>query len=78
MAADAWRVLVGADHHGHGVPADQAFDAPFDFAAAGEGSLPRLSDGVDVGCVGGEGDLDAAAKGFVLELGQQVAGPAVP
>src|SRR5262249_22237980 len=41
----------------------------------GEGRLPVRRDGVDIGRVGGEGDLDAAADGLVLELGEQVAGP---
>ena len=34
MAADAGIVLVGADHHGHGVPAIEALDAALDFAVA--------------------------------------------
>src|SRR5205823_2367659 len=63
------------DDHGHGVPADQALDAPLDVAVAGEGRLLAGGDGVDVGGVGGEGQLDALADGLVLQLGQQVAGP---
>ena len=39
VAADAAVVLVGAHHHGHRVPADQALDAPLDGAVARVGDL---------------------------------------
>src|SRR5262249_9129383 len=74
VPAGAGLVLVGPHDDGHGVPAGQAFDAPLDLAAAGEGWLPVAADGVDVGRVGGEGDLDPAADRLVLELGEQEAG----
>ena len=34
MAAHAGIAVIGIDHHGHGVPAGQALDAPFDLAIA--------------------------------------------
>jgi hypothetical protein len=36
VAADARMLAVGSHHHGHGVPADDALDAPLDLAAAGK------------------------------------------
>src|SRR5207237_1404805 len=74
VAAEGAVLLVGADDHGHGVPADDALDATFEVAAAGEARLFADGDGVDVGRVGGEGEADAAGVGLVLELGQEVAG----
>src|SRR5664279_1817410 len=44
VAADAWMVAIGADHHRHGVPADEALDPPFDLAVA---RVNRLSLGRD-------------------------------
>ena len=35
MTADAVFGAVRAHHHGHGVPAHEAFDSPLDFAATG-------------------------------------------
>ena len=49
VASDAVFFAVGADDHCHGVPADDAFDAAFEFAAAGVGGLGFDGDGVDVG-----------------------------
>ena len=74
MAAEGAVELVGLDDHGHGVPADQALDAAFEIAVAGEGGLVVRRDGVDVRRVGGEGQFDAVAIGFVLQPGNQVPG----
>ncbi len=71
VAADGRVFLVGVDDHRHRVPADQALDAPFQLAVAGEQRLSREGDGVDVGRVGGERDFDAAANGLVFELTEQ-------
>ena len=35
VAADAVRLAVGAHHHRHRIPADEALDPPLDFLAAG-------------------------------------------
>jgi hypothetical protein len=39
VAANALLHLVGANHHGEGVPADEALDAAFHLLAAGEWRL---------------------------------------
>jgi hypothetical protein len=59
-------------HHGHGVPAHQALDAALDLAAAGVRRLLIGVDGVDVGGVGGERQLDAAGV-RVIPLPEQLA-----
>ncbi len=73
VAADAVFVTVGAHHHGHGVPADQALDAALDLAAARVGHLLVGVDGVDVGGVGGERQLDAAGVGVAAQFAEQPA-----
>ena len=49
VAADAGVVFVGAHHHGHRVPADQALDAPFQGAVARVGHFFVDRNGVDIG-----------------------------
>ena len=49
VAADPGVVLVGPDHHGHGVPAVEALDAPLDFAVTRIGNFFLHRNGVDVG-----------------------------
>ena len=73
VAADAVFVAVGAHHHGHGVPADQALDAALDLAAARVGHLLVGVDGVDVGSVGGERQLDAVGVGMATQFAEQPA-----
>ena len=75
VAADAVLGLVGLHHHGERVPADEALDAPLDLAAAGERRLVVGGNRVDVGCVGGERQLDAVAARVVAQLAQQLADP---
>ncbi len=48
VAADAGIVFVLADHHGHGVPAREALDAPLHGAVAGVGNFLIGTDGVHV------------------------------
>src|ERR1019366_6480341 len=48
VAADAGVVLVLAHHHGHRVPADEAFDAALHGAIARIGDLVFGANGVDV------------------------------
>ena len=49
MSADAFLNLVGADHHGHGIPAHQALDAALHFLAAGKWRLLPRRDRILVG-----------------------------
>ena len=78
VAADALFQLVRLDHHRQRVPAHQALDAALDFAAAGKRRLLGRGDGVDVGGVGGERWLDAAATGMILEERQEPGDPCRP
>ena len=71
MAADAGIVLVGAHHHGHGVPADQALDAPLHGAVAGVGHFFLDRNRVDVGCIQLWG-VRAVKRRAVDEAAQQV------
>ena len=73
VAADAFFLLVGADHHGHGVPADDVADLAFKLEDAGVGWLLVCRDGVDVGRVGREGNPDALAVGVQGEFAQDFA-----
>ena len=84
VAADPVRVAIGADHHRHRVPADEALDPPLDLLAAGERGLLVGRDGVDVGrdrrerqrhsahprmmADGGEEPLDAAAVSLLDDV----------
>ncbi len=68
VAADGAVFLVSLDDHGHGVPADEALEAAFHLAVAGEERLLGGGDGVDIRRVGGKGDVDAADIGLVFEL----------
>src|SRR5258708_759084 len=72
MTPDAGIVLVGTDHHAHGVPADQALYAALECAVAGIRLLLVDGDGVDVGreqvLFGG----DAILRGVVRQTVQQV------
>ena len=76
VAADARFHPVGPDHHGHGIPADDALDAPFDFPAARVDRLPVRRDGVDVGGVGGKGQVNAQGQCPMLERFEQPDHPA--
>ena len=78
VAADAVFSLVGAHDHRHGVPADEALDAALDVGAAGHQHLLVGGDGVDVGRVGGERELDAVLAGVNRQFAEQArdfAGP---
>ena len=71
VAADALFRLVRAHHHRRGVPADQALDAALEVGAAGHRHLLVGGNGVDVGRVGGERQLDAVLGGVKRQLAQQ-------
>ena len=75
VPADAVALLVGPHHHGHGVPADDALDAPFDVAPPGKHRLAIGRDGIDVGGVGRIGEADALFLGVGLQVAQQFDDP---
>ena len=75
MAANPGLSPVGPYNHGHGVPADNRLDAPFDLTVAGINRLLVTGDGVDVGRIGGKGDADALFLGSDLQQPQQLANP---
>jgi len=63
-------VLVLAHHHGHGVPTDEAFDAPLHGAVARVRQLAFGTDRVDIRGieeVGNTGALGARAVGQLLQ-----------
>ena len=61
MTTDGTFPPVGPDDHGHGVPPDDALNAPLGFPVARERNLSLARDGVDVGRVGREGNLHPSA-----------------
>ncbi len=65
-------VLVGLDHHGHGVPAHVRADARFQFQVARMRRLQAGRNRVDVSGVGRERDVGAGTTGFVDQAFQQV------
>ena len=67
MPADAVTLLVRPDHHGHGVPADDAFDAAFDFAVAGICGLIFDGNGVYIRSGGNAGKLHVPRKTMLLQ-----------
>ncbi len=73
MSADAVRACVCLYHHCHGVPADDAFDPPLEFAITGKLGLLVDVDRVDVGRARGDRQLHAMFLGIDLERMQQAA-----
>ena len=63
VAAELRRLLVRLDDDCGGVPAHVAADELLDLAVAGMGRLLFRRDGVDIGGVGGEGQLCALSAG---------------
>ena len=74
VAADARRGLVGPQHHGHGVPADQAADAPLHVLVAGKGRFLFRADGVDVARLGQRRQTDVKLAGALQQLVQHELG----
>ena len=74
VAADARVVLVLADHHGHGVPADQALDAALHGAVARVRNLILGTDRVHIGGVELDRQFRAADARALGQLVQQVGG----
>ena len=73
MAADAVGFPIGLDDHGHGVPADDRLDTPFQGAITGEWGLVLGGDRIYIRCLRGDGKWYAGLLGLDLELLQQAA-----
>ena len=71
VPANALLRLVRAHDHRRSVPADQALDAALEVGAARHEHLLVGGDRVDVGGVGGEGQLDAVFGRVERQLAQQ-------
>ena len=71
VTADALFGLVRANHHRRRVPADEALDAAFDVGVARHERLLVGRNGVDVGRVRRERQLDAVLLGVVRQLTEQ-------
>ena len=65
-------MAIRLHHHGKRIPADQRAYTPLDRGVARGVFLPRLQNGVDVGGVGGIGEVRACPTGLVDEGFQQV------
>lgn len=71
MPAQAGIAAIGPYDHRHGIPANDALDAAFDFAAAGKYRLALNGNGIDVGGIGGVVELDPLLLGMGLKASQQ-------
>ena len=78
MPADIGVVLIGAHHHGHGIPANQALDVPLDRAVARISHLFLRRNGVDVGGIPAQRDSHAQVGGAFHQVFEQVTGPVGP
>jgi hypothetical protein len=72
VAADAGVLLVLAMHHGHGVPADQALDAALELAVAGIRNFVLHRDGVQVGRVELDWNVNAGGASALYQGAQQL------
>src|SRR5271166_3777664 len=63
VSADPGIFLVLPVHHGHRVPADQALDAAFQVAVARIGNLFRRRNGIEVGRIELNRNINAIAPG---------------
>ncbi len=75
VPADAVTFPIGADHHRHGVPADQALDLPLQSAVARVFRLMLGRDRVDIGCRGATGQRHTAVESLLLEPFQEEGRP---
>jgi len=78
VSADPALVAVGADDHGHGVPAKDALHPSLDFPVTGKSWLDVAGDGVQVRRVGGIRKRYAELGGSALELPEEPAHPLRP
>ena len=75
MAADGRIAAVGADHHNHGVPAQDIANAALEVVAARKRRLQVWWNGVDVRSVAGRWDVDPRPQGMGMDLLEESAGP---
>ena len=69
MSTDAVLFFIGADHHGHGIPADQTLDPPLHFLASWKRRLLPDGNRILVGGGGGKRKINASGPASVkLEL----------
>jgi hypothetical protein len=78
VAAEVGIALVGAQHHGQGIPAHVGADAVLDGVVAGRGRFLAGRDGVDVGGGGLVGQVDAGVAGQFDQALDQVVGALRP
>ena len=72
MAPDAGAAVIGLQHHGRGIPAEDVLDAAFQLDVAGVGRLVGQRDGVLVGRIERRlGEHDAILGEFVLQPRKQ-------
>ena len=71
MPADTATSLIGANNHGHCVPADVALNATFQFPIARELHLIGVMNRVDIRSVSRERQFHAASVGTLLKTDQQ-------
>src|SRR5713101_6433731 len=64
---------IGTNHHGQGVPANQALDAPLDFLVAGKQGLEAGRNRVGVGGVCGKGSRHAGQLGALAQALEDIA-----
>ncbi len=74
VAADIVLHAIGAHDHGQRVPADEALDATLEFLVAGEKRLEASGNGVGVGRIGAEREVDARNRGVGAEALQNFRG----
>jgi hypothetical protein len=70
VSADPAARPGGLYDHGHGVPADNAAEIPFDHSIAREGGFVFSRDRIDVGGIQVRNDRRTAARGTGLQLGE--------
>ena len=75
MATDPGALTIGANHHGHGVPADDRLDTSLDLTVARENRLLILGNRIDVRGVGSKGNTDPLLLGPHLQQSQQLTDP---
>ena len=71
VSADPATSLIGADDHGHCVPANVALDATFHFPIARELHLICMMNRIDIRSIGGERQFHPASVSTLLQTDQQ-------
>ena len=70
MPPDPLGFPVRPDHHGHGIPPDDAFYFPFQFLTPRIGLFVRCGDRIDIWRIPGTTVMDPLAGGAVIEQTQ--------